>query len=347
LILSSDNFNKANKYVNLCPGRLWKPTMKDENQLASNPPQATSTHNSNILHDWWEEIYPRDFLLTFKNYLFNHKQFFDEVFDEKWDNKVKPMAFLFTAIGLSLIIGSISPWGLTFFDEPPKPESWNQITTVMDSEDHGVFKQIFGLQDLNRTSDTILYNQLVEDRLKMRLGTANSPTTEDLQSFFEEEGYSMLAKRAEYINLKSLSDHNQKIKSQELTEIEQIIMINLLVFYAIFFWLVSHQFFSKAQRSARETVMVYMYGLGMLIFFVWIPFLASAGTTNERLPSYLHFIILAILIFLIFKFFSIFRYTHHTGFYGMILIFVKTFFWPIFMIPILIRWLLRKMHFSN
>ena len=93
-------------------------------QEQHNLPEVTpSTKKPNLFYDWWEEMYPRDFIHTFKNYFFNHKQFFDEVFLEQWDDKVKPLAFLFTAVGVSLIIGSISPLGLKPSIRPP-PGLW-------------------------------------------------------------------------------------------------------------------------------------------------------------------------------------------------------------------------------
>lgn len=213
----------------------------------------------------------------------------------------------------------------------------------MASEDFDVFYRSFDLHDFDRITDSITHHDSIDNRLMKRLGTSLPPTAKDLQDYFEKEGLTLLASRAEYVNLKQEVEHAQLMKSREFSEIEQIIFMNLFVFYSMFFWLVSHQFFENADRSSRETVFVYLYGLGMLIFFVYIPFIAVAGASDADILTYLLLIVLAILFIILFKIFAIFRYTHNTGFFSLLTIFIKTFFWPIFLIPIALRWGVKKL----
>jgi len=300
------------------------------------PQNQPSTKKPNLFQDWWEEMYPRDFLLTFKNYFFNHKKFFDEVFNEQWDNKVKPLAFLFTAIGISLIIGSISPWGLDFSEEPPQPEAWRQITNNMDSEDFQEFTEAFELEEINKIQDSIAYFAAVDARLMEVLGTDAPPSAKELQDYFENKQYHLLAARAEYVVLKQQVQHNEYVKSLEVSEVEQIIYLNAFVLWCMLYWLISHRFFKKANRTSRETVFVFMYGLGMLIFFVYVPFIAIMGVTDENALAISFLIVLLLFLIMMYKIFSIFKYTHNTGFFSLMIVYIKTFFASIlFGIPLL------------
>lgn len=316
--------------------------MHDQNQTPASPNQLPSK-KPNLLHDWWEEMYPRDFLLTFKNYFFNHKKFFDEVFNEQWDDKVKPLAFLFTSIGVALIIGSISPWGLDFSEEPPQPEAWCEITKNMDSEDSNEFIEIFGLHDIYQMQDSITRFEAIDTKLKEDMGLEEPPSAKQLQKYFEENDYDLLAARAEYVVLKQQVEHDKFIKSQELTEVEQIIFLNAFVLWCMLYWLISHRFFKRAQRKSRETVFVFMYGLGMLIFFVYVPFIAISGATDENALTVSFLIVLLLFLLVLYKIFSIFRYTHNTGFFGLMIVYIKAFFVAVlFGIPLLFMWKKKK-----
>ena len=149
--------------------------MQDQNSLPESNP---SPKKPNLFRDWWDEMYPHDFIRTFKNYFFNHKQFFDEVFSEHWDNKVKPMAFLFTAIGVSLIIGSISPWGLKT-DVSMEAVPGYQIIDSLSQKEKVEFNKVFWLPTFNeyknefdltennvRVNDS-LYSLYVKNRLEV------------------------------------------------------------------------------------------------------------------------------------------------------------------------------------
>ena len=265
------------------------------------PQNQPPTKKPNLFQDWWEEMYPRDFLLTFKNYFFNHKKFFDEVFDEQWDDKVKPLAFLFTAIGISLIIGSISPWGLDFSEEPPQPEAWRQITNNMDSEDFQEFTEAFELEEINKIQDSIAYFAAVDARLMEVLGTEAPPSAKELQDYFENKQYHLLAARAEYVVLKQQVQHNEYVKSLEISEVEQIIYLNAFVLWCMLYWLISHRFFKRANRTSRETVFVFMYGLGMLIFFVYVPFIAIMGATDENALAISFLVVLVLFLIMMYK----------------------------------------------
>lgn len=316
--------------------------MQDQEQLSSSNSQLP-TKKPNLLQDWWEEMYPRDFFLTFKNYFFNHKKFFDEVFNEQWDDKVKPLAFLFTAIGVSLIIGSISPWGLDFSEEPPQPEAWRQITNNMDSEDVEVFTEAFELEEIDKIQDSIKYFEAVDKRLMDVLGTNEPPSAKELQTYFEENDYQLLAARAEYVVLKQQVEHNEYVKSTELSEVDQIIFLNAFVLWCMLYWLISHRFFKKAKRSSRETVFVFMYGLGMIIFFVYVPFIAIMGATDENALGIGFLVVLVLFLIMLYKIFSIFKYTHNTGFFSLMIVYIKTFLASIlFGIPLLFMWKKKK-----
>ena len=87
---------------------------------------------------------------------------------------------------------------------------------------------------------------------------------------------------------------NQQIAANDLPNIESvdlmpipkaylnIIFLNAFVLWCMLYWLISHRFFKKAKRTSRETVFVFMYGLGMIIFFVYVPFIAISGATDEN-----------------------------------------------------------------
>jgi len=96
----------------------------------------------------------------------------------------------------------------------------------------------------------------------------------------------------------------------------------------MFYWLIAHRMFRKTERSSRETVFVFMYGLGMLIFFVYIPFIAIAGASENHVATlgFGTLIILGIFLFLLYRIFAIFKYTHSTGFFKLMLVYIKTFF---------------------
>lgn len=299
--------------------------MQDQINL---PESNLPAKKTNLFHDWWEEMYPRDFLLTFKNYFFNHKRFFDEVFSEQWDNKVKPMAFLFTAIGVSLIIGAISPWGLNLEDEKPLPKAWDQMISNMDGEDDEVFIAAFGMEEIIQIQDPDQKDLAINNRLReaLELEPDEIVTARALQEFFIEHDLDLLAKRAEYVVLKNQVEHNQFLKDTEIGEIEQVVYLNLFVLWCMFYWLIAHRLFKKADRTSRETVFVFMYGLGMLVFFVYIPFIAISGALDDNFLMIGYLVILLIFLAVLFRIFTIFKHTHNTGFFRLMLVYIKTFF---------------------
>jgi len=305
---------------------LKKLTVLEQNNLTKKTP---STKKPNLFYDWWEEMYPKDFILTFKNYFFNYKQFFDEVFSEQWDNKVKPLAFLFTAVGVSLIIGSISPWGLKFSEEKPASAAWHQIEQNMDNEDFEVFVHAFELEETMEIKDDEDRFIAINNKLKEKFnkGQTEEVTAEDLQEFFKKNNYGLLASRAEYVVLKNQVEHDKLQKELEIGEVGQVIWLNIFVFWCMLYWLIAHRLFKRAERTSRETVFVFMYGLGMLIFFVYIPFIAIAGASEEHVATLGvgTLIVLALFLFVLYRIFSIFKYTHKTGFFSLLMVYIKTF----------------------
>ncbi|MEH6534972.1 MAG: hypothetical protein V7719_01165 [Psychroserpens sp.] len=308
--------------------------MQDQNNLPESNPPAKKT---NLFRDWWEEMCPRDFVLTFKNYFFNHKQFFDEVFSEQWDNKVKPMAFLFTAIGVSLIIGAISPWGLKS-EVSPEPAAWDQIIDSMGEQEEYEFMSVFKLQwydefktnnppEYDENTNNSLYSEYIEQELMTVTGQSTPLTVTQLKDYFEKEEKYLLASRADYVLLKRQVEHDKEQKELEIGEIEQVVYLNLFVLWCMLYWLIAHRLFKKAKRTSRETVFVFMYGLGMLVFFVYIPFIAIAGASEDHVATLGAgtIIIFGISLFLLYRIFSIFKYTHNTGFFKLVLVYIKTF----------------------
>ncbi|SDR85071.1 hypothetical protein SAMN04515667_0830 [Formosa sp. Hel1_31_208] len=297
--------------------------MKDQN----NPPESNlPVKKPNLFRDWWEEMYPHDFIQTFKNYFFNHKQFFDEVFNEQWDNKVKPMAFLFTAIGVSLIIGSISPWGLDFSDEPAPPVAWREMQKSMSQEERAAFVNAFQLQDFfNLEYDSPQYSQAVDNRLMEYLKSDTLVTATKLKEYFESKNMKELALRAHYVVLKQQVEHDKFLKKSEIGEIEQVVYLNLFVLWCMFYWLIAHRLFKRAKRTSRETVFVFMYGLGMLIFVVYVPLIAILGALDDNVLAIGFLLVLLLLIFVLYRIITIFKHTHNTGFFNLMLVYVKTF----------------------
>lgn len=297
--------------------------MQEQNNL---PEVTPSTKKPNLFYDWWEEMYPRDFFHTFKNYFFNHKQFFDEVFSEQWDDKVKPLAFLFTAVGVSLIIGSISPWGLDFSDEPAPPSAWNEMISTMGEQEVDQFKEVFDLYEFENIEDEEQYFKRVDERL-MEYTKHNTPVTAtQLKEYFELDPPNyLLASRADYVILDQKVKHDEAQKELEFGEIEQVIILNVFVLWCMLYWLIAHRVFKTTKRTSRETVFVFMYGLGMIIFCVYVPFIAISGALDDNVLAIGLLVVLLLFLFVIYRIFTIFRHTHDTGFFGLMKVYIKTF----------------------
>ena len=296
--------------------------MQDQEQLTK---IELPSKKPNLFHDWWEEMYPKEFFLTFKNYFLNHKQFFDEVFNEQWDNKVKPMGFLLTAIALSLVIGSISPWGLDLSEEPVSPPAWQEMTNIMGEEDNSEFITAFNLQEAMTIVDDNTRYAAVDSILRDVIGTDSALNAKQIQDYLEAKDYGLLATRAEYVVLKEKVAHNEFLKETEMNDVLLTVLINFFVLWLMLYWLVSHRFFKKANRSSRETVFVFMYGLGMIVFFVYVPFLAISGSEGDW-SVYAFFAIIIVFFILVYKIFAIFRHTHNTGFFSLLKVYILTFF---------------------
>lgn len=297
--------------------------MLEQNNL---PEVTPSTKKPNLFYDWWEEMYPRDFIQTFKSYFFNHKQFFDEVFLEQWDDKVKPLAFLFTAVGVSLIIGSISPWGLDFSDEPAPPSAWDEMISTMGEQEVEQFKEVFGLYEFESIEDEEQYFNRVDERLMEATGHTSPVTATQLKEYFllDPPNY-LLASRADYVILKQKVDHEKAQKDLEIGEIGQVIWLNIFVLWCMLYWLIAHRVFKTTKRTSRETVFVFMYGLGMLIFCVYVPFIAISGALNDDVLAIGFLVVLLLFLFVLYRIFTIFKHTHDTGFFGLMMVYIKTF----------------------
>ena len=297
--------------------------MQEQNNL---PEVTPSTKKPNLFYDWWEEMYPRDFIHTFKNYFFNHKQFFDEVFLEQWDDKVKPLAFLFTAVGVSLIIGSISPWGLDFSDEPAPPSAWDEMISTMGEQEVEQFKEVFGLYEFESIEDEEQYFNRVDERLMEATGHNSPVTATQLKEYFllDPPNY-LLASRADYVILKQKLDHDKAQKEMEIGEITQVIILNVFVLWCMLYWLIAHRVFKTTKRTSRETVFVFMYGLGMIIFCVYVPFIAISGALDDNILAIGFLVVLLLFLFVLYRIFTIFKHTHDTGFFGLMMVYVKTF----------------------
>jgi len=270
-------------------------------------------------------MYPRDFFLTFKNYFFNHKQFFDEVFSEQWDDKVKPLAFLFTAVGVSLIIGSISPWGLDFSDEPAPPSAWDEMISTMGEQEVEQFKEVFNLYEFENIEDDEQYFNRVDERLMQITGHNTPLTATQLKNYFEENKYDLLASRADYVILKQQAAHVKYQKETEIGEIGQVVILNLFVLWCMLYWLIAHRVFKTTKRTSRETVFVFMYGLGMIIFCVYVPFIAISGALDDNVLAIGFIVVLLLFLFVLYRIFTIFKHTHNTGFFGLMMVYIKTF----------------------
>lgn len=296
--------------------------MQEQNNL---PEITPSTKKPNLFLDWWEEMYPRDFFHTFKNYFFNHKQFFDEVFSEQWDDKVKPLAFLFTAVGVSLIIGSISPWGLDFSDEPAPPAAWSEMIDTMGEQEVDQFKEVFQLGEFDDIEDEDQYFMLVDQRVMDFTGHNTPLSATQLREYFVANDYALLATRADYIVLQQQIAHEKFKKDGEIGEIGQVVMLNIFVLWCMLYWLIAHRVFNKANRTSRETVFVFMYGLGMIIFCVYVPFIAIAGTLDDNVLAIGFIVVILLFLFVLYRIFASFKYTHNTGFFSLMMVYIKTF----------------------
>lgn len=296
--------------------------MTDQDQLTQTSSELP-TKKPNLMHDWWDEMYPREFLLTFKNYFFNHKKFFDEVFNEQWDDKVKPMAFLLTALALTFVVSSLSPWG--FKDQP----EWHQVYENLTETEQEQFLDVLNLQNILDIEDPNAQNESANISLAEIMEGKPPYYAKDLENYFKgKEGLEILTARAEYTNLKYSSDN-------EVGDVALSFTLNLLVIIFIVYWLVTHRFFKPNDRTSRETVMVWMYGMGMLYFFVYIPIIAiseAEGTWSDVLGI----IILLLFLFITYKIFAIFKYTHNTGFFGLMKVYIySAFVVMLFGIPLL------------
>lgn len=296
--------------------------MQEQNNL---PEVTPSTKKPNLFYDWWEEMYPRDFFLTFKNYFFNHKQFFDEVFSEQWDDKVKPLAFLFTAVGVSLIIGSISPWGLDLSEEPAPPAAWDEMVATMGEQEVDQFEEVFQLAEFDNIEDDEQYFNLVDQRVMDFTGNSTPVSATQLREYFIDNNYTLLATRADYIVLQQQVAHEEFKKESEIGEVEQVIILNVFVLWCMLYWLIAHRVFKTTKRTSRETVFVFMYGLGMIIFCVYVPFIAISGALDDNVLAIGFIVVLLLFLFVLYRIFTIFKHTHNTGFFGLMIVYIKTF----------------------
>ena len=295
--------------------------MTDQNQLTQ-PSSELPTKKPNLMHDWWEEMYPKDFLLTFKNYFFNHKKFFDEIFNEQWDDKVKPMSFLLTALALTFVVSSLSPWG--FKDQPQWHEVYNNLTETEQEE----FLEVLNIQHILDIEDPIAQDESANNSLSEILDGRPPYYAKDLENYFKENNNDLLASRAEYTDLKYSSDN-------EVGDVALSFTLNLILIIFILYWLITHRFFKPNDRTSRETVMVWMYAMGMIYFFVYIPIIAFSEAEGTWGNVVLALIVLMFLV-ITYKIFAIFKYTHNTGFWGLVKVYFFTGFVTIlFGIPLL------------
>jgi hypothetical protein len=266
-------------------------------------PQANASEqpSGSLFRDWWEEIYPRDFINTFKGYFRNHKTFFDEVFGEHWDNKVKPIPFFFACITLVFLAGSISPYENPFEEQP----TWDEVFDNMLNENEKIeFLTVLGLEEAVNIKDDFSRYVAAEKQIQNVTGVSKRPiTAKHLQEYFEKTNHAPLAARAEYRVLKSKAEN-------ELGNLGFTFMLNFFLFYFLVWWRISHRFLKRPHRTPRQTVYVYMYNMSMLLLFVYVPLIFLGDEPGEILV----FIPVVALIYILYKGVKVFRYTHNVGF---------------------------------
>lgn len=248
--------------------------------------------SGSLIRDWWEEIYPHDFINSFKGYFRNHKTFFDEVFNEHWGNKIKPIPFFFSCVTLVFFAGSISPYENPFEEQP----TWVEVYDTLNENEKDQFINAFGLEEIQSQGEAM-------EKIQAALGESKPINAKQLQEYFEKDATKnpTLAARAEYKVLKSKADN-------ELGDLGFTFMLNFLLIYFVIFWRISHRFLKSPHRTPRQTVHVYMYNMSMFLLFVYVP-LIFLGDREDILI----FIPFVAMIYIFYKGIKVFRYTHNVG----------------------------------
>ena len=181
--------------------------------------------------------------------------------------------------------------------------------------------------EFEHIQDTVQYFNLVDQRVKDFTGHSDSVSATQLKEYFLKSippDY-LLASRADYVILKQKLDHDKAQKDMEIGEITQVIILNVFVLWCMLYWLIAHRVFKTTKRTSRETVFVFMYGLGMIIFCVYVPFIAISGALDDNILAIGFLVVLLLFLFVLYRIFTIFKHTHDTGFFGLMMVYVKTF----------------------
>jgi hypothetical protein len=152
----------------------------------------------------WEHFYPRDFVSTLLAYLKDHRSFFDEVFREQWERKLKPIPFFFASFSSVLLISLIFPAAHPFAIEETTTPSWVDIYNALDDDKRYEFISAFGLEEASQEEDIALRTEALQTRLQEALDLQGTAVTgEHLQSYLQQHGYEARAMRIENMILKS------------------------------------------------------------------------------------------------------------------------------------------------
>jgi len=278
---------------------------------AVHPPQQDP---GGLSKELWEHFYPRDFVATLFAYLKDHRKFFDEVFREQWERKLKPIPFFFASFSIVLLISLVFPSVNPFYiDEEATALSWVDIYNALDNEERNEFLGALGLEEASQKDDILLRTEAMQTRLQEALDLkGNAITGEHLQSYLQQNEYKSLAIRIENMVLKSKSEANEVNELMSNEMISTLILIIML----IYLWIVGkifHRFLKVSHRTPKETVYVYLYNYSAFILLN-IPASFAGRIKDPMLALFFVLFSLTVVVYAFVKNLKVFRYTHNIGF---------------------------------
>jgi len=284
---------------------------------AVHPPQQDP---GGLSKELWEHFYPRDFVATLFAYLKDHRTFFDEVFREQWERKLKPIPFFFASFSIVLLISLVFPSVNPFYiDEKATALSWVDIYNALDQDKRYEFIGAFGLEEASQEEDIALRTEALQMRLQQALDLQGIAVTgEHLQSYLQQNGHEALAMRIENMILKSKSEN--KVNEFISNEVMSTVLLSILLIYMWIVGKIFHRFLKVPHRTQKETIYVYLYNYSAFILlnipaaFVNNKTFVRNMVENPLLMMIFALFFLTVSVYAFVKNLKVFRYTHNVGF---------------------------------
>jgi hypothetical protein len=253
----------------------------------STPVSAAAGRDTNILQDYLRELSPRRMIRTVFRLCFSHKRFYDDVFAGRWAGITEPIPFWLTCVSIFLLLRSLAP--------QVDSMTWDAGFSNLTADEQQQFLEAFAAGSSAATDLSA-----IETHIRDAIPAAGLViTVEEVLPFLESQGYPNLALRLENFQLRTAST------------IDQFVELSLEIFGGIglllFGWLL-HRELKVENRSAKQTIQVYMYCYGLNLLLT-IPYLFM-------MPGELNYILAYVILAIIgaYMFYASFRYTHGVGF---------------------------------